>query len=168
MQSNLKRGALAGFITGILFGGIFSLVAVRTPAGNRVFMMQLVSGMSASQSFVIGWAYHLFDCIVMGAIFGAIMGGRIHRYSEGFKYGSLYGLAWWVLGGLFLMPIFLGLSIFAPQTLEPIEPLAIQSLVSHIIFGLILGFVFVVFQGGVKKRVEKEKIREIHRIDRVG
>jgi hypothetical protein len=55
----------------------------------------------------------------------------------------LYGIAWWILGGLILMPMFLGMSPFAPLMREMMRPVALGSLMGHIVFGLILGIVFL-------------------------
>jgi XapX domain-containing protein len=157
MQSNVRRGTLAGLVAGIVFGVLLSLFTVRTPAGNRVIMMELVGEMTGTKSLMIGWAYHLFDSIVMGAIFGALVGTRVRSYQEGFKFGPLFGLTWWILGGLFLMPILLGMSLFSPQTIEPVQPVALQSLLGHLVFGLILGGVFA----AMKSTESKAQVREI-------
>lgn len=87
--------------------------------------------------------YHLFNSAVIGAIFGWILGGRVHAYALGFTLGPLYGVFWWILGGLILMPILLGMPAFAPLMMEPMRLAAVGSLIGHIIYGLILGGVFV-------------------------
>jgi xanthosine utilization system XapX-like protein len=142
MRSHARQGALAGLIAGVLFGLMVQIFSVRTPAGSRVFLMELINQMSGMRSLVIGWAFHLFDCAVIGGIFGALMGPKIHGTKDGIKYGVACSMAWWILGGLFFMPIFLGLSVFSPQTLEPLEPVAVQSLIGHLLFGLLFGGVF--------------------------
>jgi hypothetical protein len=162
MRSNARIGALAGLITGVVFGILLQLIAFRTPAGSRVFLMEVINATSGPASFVISWAFHLFDSIVMGAIFGAVIGKKIFSYKDGLKYGALCGLAWWVLGGIFLMPIFLGLSVFSPETLEPIQPVGFHSLIGHILFGLIYGGVFVALQAKSKKA----EIRDLHQEQR--
>ncbi len=41
------------------------------------------------------------------------------------------------------MPILLGMSAFAPLVMPPMRPVAMGSLMGHILYGLILGAVFV-------------------------
>jgi hypothetical protein len=46
---------------------------------------------------------------------------------------------WWILGGLILMPVLLGMSAFAPLMMPPMRMVAMGSLIGHLIYGLILG-----------------------------
>lgn len=52
----------------------------------------------------------------------------------------VYGIIWWVLGALILMPIMLGMG----QMVFVIEGMQIESLIGHIIFGVILTAVYKV------------------------
>ncbi len=54
-----------------------------------------------------------------------------------------YGVLWWVLGGLILMPVFLGMPTFAPLQMPMMRGVALGSLLGHVIFGVILGAGFV-------------------------
>lgn len=67
----------------------------------------------------------------------------VHSYSSGALYGLLWGVIWWVLGGLILMPLLLGMPAFAPLQMEPMRPVTIGSLVGHLLYGLVLGLVYV-------------------------
>lgn len=157
--SNVRSGVIAGLVAGIIFGIMLQFITARTPAGNRIPMMALIAHMTGSASVVLGWMYHLFDNAVMGAIFGAILGSRTQTYRDGIKNGLLYGLGWWILGGLVLGPFFFGMSLFSPHVLGPVSPLAFQSLLGHVIFGLILGGTFV----AIHRRSEKAEVRELRR-----
>jgi hypothetical protein len=97
-----------------------------------------------STSLVVGWIYHLFNSAVIGALFGWLLAGRIDdRYGRGALWGALYGLGWWVLGGLVLMPVLLGMPAFAPLAMAPMRPVALGSLIGHVLFGVVLGLGFV-------------------------
>ncbi len=92
---------------------------------------------------------HLRHCRRSGArlhIFGWLLGARVHGYGNGLGWGVLYGIAWWVLGGLILMPVLLGMPVFAPLRMAPMHPVAWGRLMGHAIFGLILGASFVWFR----------------------
>jgi hypothetical protein len=106
-------------------------------------MMAMVAKVVRSDSLVVGWLYHLFNSAVIGGLFGWIGSRRIDRYSAGFVWGAAYGVFWWVLGGLILMPVLLGMPAFAPLMMEPMRPVAMGSFIGHLIFGLILGGAFV-------------------------
>nr|MDQ3328332.1 DUF1440 domain-containing protein [Chloroflexota bacterium] len=106
-------------------------------------MMGMVAMVVGSKSLVVGWLYHLFNSAVIGALFGLLLGNRVRGYGSGLGWGALYGLAWWILGGLILMPALLGMAVFAPLTMAGMMPLAMGSLMGHLIYGLILGAAFV-------------------------
>jgi uncharacterized membrane protein YagU involved in acid resistance len=92
-----------------------------------------------SESLIVGWLYHLFNSAVIGAIFGWLLGSRVSSYGTGLLWGALYGIVWWILGALVLMPLFLGMPPFASLMMAPMRPVAMGSLVGHVLYGVILG-----------------------------
>lgn len=54
-----------------------------------------------------------------------------------------------ILGGLILMPLFLGMPPLAPLQMEPMRPVAMGSLVGHLIYGVILGGGFAMLKRGI-------------------
>jgi hypothetical protein len=143
MTQRLKAGAIGGVAGGIAMGIMMTLMDAPTPDGNRVPMISMVAMILGSPSLVVGWAYHLFNSAVIGGLFGLAadqFGVRSTR--SALLAGSVYGALWWVLGGLILMPLLLGMPVFAPLLMAPMRVVAIGSLVGHVIFGVILGFAY--------------------------
>jgi hypothetical protein len=70
----------------------------------------------------------------------------------------LYGAFWWVLGGLILMPVLLGMPVFAPVIMGEMRGVALGSLVGHLVYGLILGGGFVRLRPTLVAR-EQERLR---------
>jgi hypothetical protein len=143
MRSRIVGGIVAGVVAGIVFGVMMQMMTAPTPDGGRMPMMAMVAMVVRSQSLVIGWLYHLFNSAVIGALFGAFLGARAHRYREGLGWGAAWGAFWWVLGALILMPLLLGMPPFAALRMPPMLPVAIGSLVGHLIYGLVLGAAYV-------------------------
>jgi hypothetical protein len=112
----------------------------RRPCAGAIAMVGQVVG---SPTVVTGWIYHLFNSAVIGAIFGLLAARRELGYGAGLGFGAAYGFIWWILVGLILMPMFLGMQAFAPLMMEPMRPVALGSLMGHLIYGLILGGVYV-------------------------
>jgi uncharacterized membrane protein YagU involved in acid resistance len=139
MRSPVGAGIVGGLIAGIVFGMMMTMMTAPTPAGGRMPMMGMVAQIVGSTSLAVGWAYHLFNSAVIGGIFGWLLGGRAHAWGAGLGWGALYGAAWWILGGLILMPVLLGMPAFAPLMMPEMRPVAIGSLIGHLVFGLILG-----------------------------
>ncbi|MEX0788577.1 MAG: hypothetical protein WD040_07245 [Anaerolineales bacterium] len=143
MSTRLRNGIVAGLMAGIPFGVAMQMMSAPTPDGGAIPMMIMVAMVVRSQSVVIGWTYHLFNSAVIGAIFAGLLGRRAQTYAGSLVWGSLYGIAWWVLGGLVLMPLLLGMPAFAPLAMADMRSVAIGSLVGHVMYGLILGLAYV-------------------------
>lgn len=155
MRSNLVAGVGGGLIAGVVFGLMMQMMTAPAPDGGRMPMMAMVARVVNSDSLVVGWLYHLANSAVIGALFG-YFAGRLARYREGLGWGAAYGVGWWVLGGLVLMPVFLDMPPFAPLTMPPMRPVAFGSLVGHPIYGLILGTVYVRLAGQrAEARIER-------------
>ena len=65
----------------------------------------------------------------------------------GLGRGLLHGSAWWVLGGPVLMPVLLGTPPFASPMMATMLPVAMGSLMGHLMFGALLGLVFAGWRG---------------------
>jgi uncharacterized membrane protein YagU involved in acid resistance len=57
--------------------------------------------------------------------------------------GALYGVVWWVLGALILMPLMLGMT----QMILAIGGPQWMSLLGHIVYGVVTGLLFVLLRG---------------------
>lgn len=158
MQTKIGSGIIGGLISGVVFGLMMQMMSAPTPQGGELPMMAMVAKVVRSESMVVGWLYHMFNSAVIGGLFGWLLGKRIHSYSSGFSWGALYGIVWWIIGGLILMPVLLGNSAFAPLTMEPMRPVAMGSLIGHLIFGLVLGGCYVA--------ITKKSGRHIHMRER--
>jgi len=143
MRSDVSAGIGAGLAAGVVFGLMMQMMTAPTPEGGAMPMMAMVAMVVRSNSVVVGWIYHLFNSAVIGAIFGWLAAGRLAGLTAGLGWGAAYGFLWWVLGALVLMPLFLGMPPFAPLMMEPMRPVALGSLMGHLIYGVILGGVFV-------------------------
>jgi uncharacterized membrane protein YagU involved in acid resistance len=153
MRSKLVAGAIAGIAAGIVFGAMMQMMSAPTPEGGSMPMMAMVAMVVGSQSLFVGWLYHLFNSAVIGALFGALLGARVGGYGSGAIWGALWGVVWWVLGGLILMPIFLDMPPFAALRTPQMRPVAWASLAGHLIYGVILGAVFVRLRGASAARM---------------
>ena len=105
-------------------GSWMQMMTAPTPEGGQMPMMAMVAKVVRSDSVAIGWLYHLFNSAVIGGIFGWLLGTRSHTFGAGLGWGAVYGFAWWITGGLILMPLLLGMPPFAPLQMAPMRPVA--------------------------------------------
>jgi hypothetical protein len=148
MRSNVTAGVIAGLIAGVVFGIMMTVMHAPTADGSSMPMMAMVAQVVGSTSLAVGWLYHLFNSAVIGGLFGWILGSRVGGIGSGAGWGAGYGIVWWVVGGLILMPVFLGMPAFAPLRMPMMRPVAFASLMGHVIFGVILGAGFLPLRRG--------------------
>ena len=153
MASRVLAGIVGGLTAGVVFGIMMQMMVAPTPDGAGMPMMSMIAMILGSTSVAIGWLYHLFNSALIGAIFAWMLGPRILSYGSGLGWGAVYGFAWWILGGLILMPVLLGMSPFAPLMMAPMRGVAVGSLIGHLVYGLILGGLYVRIAGFAPRRV---------------
>lgn len=143
MSSRFVAGIVGGLVAGVVFGIMMQMMTAPTPDGGQMPMINMVGMIVGSPTAGVGWLYHLFNSAVIGAIFAWVLGQRLYNYAAGLGWGAAYGIVWWVLGGLILMPVLLGMPAFAPLMMPEMRMVAMGSFVGHLIYGLILGMTYV-------------------------
>ena len=130
LVQRLIGGVVGGIAGGIVFGAMMGMMG----------MLPMVASVVGSQSPFVGFLYHMFNSVIIGALFGLVFGGLSHTYGQGAGWGLLYGVIWWVLGPLILMPLMLEMGV---QFGAALSPMNLMSLVGHLIYGLITGLVYI-------------------------
>src|SRR3989442_6997737 len=130
---SLAWGALASVLGGLLF----SIIMVATGVLPQV--AALIRGSSPLAGFVV----HLVISGVIGMSYGLLFEHESPDVGSSIAWGMLYGLAWWFLGPLTLMPILLG---HAPTWTMQAADILLPSLLGHLIYGAATGLVFFWFE----------------------
>jgi hypothetical protein len=124
--TRIGAGIIGGLVGGVAFGVLMQMMD----------MIPMVAMLVGGEAEVVGWLVHLAIAAFIGATLAVLFG----RYATGVgvstAVGVGYGVAWWVLGALILMPARLGMEVFTLSTM------AWQSLLGHVIYGLLLGAVY--------------------------
>ncbi len=122
-------GALASLGGGVLFG----LVMLSSGALPRV------ASLVGSSSLQVGFIVHLVIGTLIGMSYGLLFRYEAPTYAAGLAWGFLYGLVWWFLGPLTLLPVLLGEPLaWAPEAIGP----ALPSLVGHLVYGAATAIAF--------------------------
>jgi uncharacterized membrane protein YagU involved in acid resistance len=130
---SLGWGALASLAGGLLF----SLIMVATGFLPRV--AELVGGASP----VLGFGVHMIISALIGMSFGVLFQYEAPNLGSGVAWGLVYGLAWWFIGPLTLLPILLGASL--TWTVEAAGA-AMPSLIGHLIYGAATALIFMLLE----------------------
>ena len=129
------RGAAAGAAGGLVFA------AAMLDLGG---MVETIAGLARSDGRGTGLVVHAVASVVIGVLFAAVTAGRRAGPGELVFWGTAYGAAWWLLGGLTLLPLLRGdpvrWNLPAVQALYP-------SLLGHLVYGAVAGAVLAALGG---------------------
>lgn len=122
-------GAIAGVAGGVVFGVLMAMMD----------MLPMVGMLIGVENAFVGFLVHLVNSAVIGAIFGVLAWGIANKIGPLLGAGMIYGVIWWVLGALTLMPLWLSVTMDPMMTdmVFVIEQDQWLSLMGHLIFGLI-------------------------------
>jgi len=125
----LGRGALGGLLGGL----VFTVVMV------QIGFLPTVAQLVGSSSVGVGLAIHLLIADLIGASYGLLFRRQSFDVGSALGWGVAYGLLWWLLGPLTLLPILLGAP---PQWTLAGAAATFPSLVGHLAYGAALGVAF--------------------------
>jgi uncharacterized membrane protein YagU involved in acid resistance len=135
---SVAAGAAAGLVAGIPLGIIMQATDV----------MPMVADLVSDPSTGLGWLVHLFNSALFGAIFAVLFSRWIARPGAAIGLSLLYGIAWWVLGALVIMPAWLGMS----EMIFQIGTNQWWSLAGHLLYGLLLGALYGLIRPRLARR----------------
>jgi uncharacterized membrane protein YagU involved in acid resistance len=122
-------GGLAGLLGGWAFGKWMA----------QVDFFPLIAGLINSDSPMVGVTLHFIFGVIIGATFGLLFQRDVRGYGSNMGWGVGYGILWWFLGPLTIMPIWQGNPL--DWSYERGSAL-FGSLVGHIVYGLIVGLIY--------------------------
>lgn len=135
VKGRLIPGVLAGLAGGLVFA------AAMWHLGLLPRVALLVGGTSA----VVGFIIHMLIAAVVGAGFGLLVQQQRPGAGETFFWGLNYGLLWWVLGSLTLLPLLLGQplawDLHAAQENFPTLP-------GYLLYGAVTGLTLALLRRG--------------------
>ncbi|HEY0812595.1 MAG TPA: hypothetical protein VGE11_04890, partial [Pseudonocardia sp.] len=124
-------GALAGIAGGLVFGA--AMAAVGT--------LPTVASIVRTGSPEVGFVLHMVFAVLIGAAFGVLVAHQHVQAGETVIWGLVYGMFWWFLGPLTLLPLLAG----RPVAWDLADAKAVApSLFGHLFYGGVLAIVFVI------------------------
>jgi len=124
-------------IASLVGGVLFSLIMVAT--GTLPHLARMVG----STSPALGFLLHLCVSIPIGVTYGILFQRESPSAGAGIIWGMVYGLVWWFLGPLTLLPVLLGESFSWTTTAASA---ALPQLIGHLLYGASMALVFLFFE----------------------
>jgi hypothetical protein len=131
-----KRAIIVGGLAGIFGGWAFGEWMA------QVNFYPLIAGLVHSDSIMIGKTLHFVFAVIIGASFGVLFQPDVRGYGSCMGWGVGYGLFWWFLGPLTILPIWQGNRLDWSDTHAGA---LFGSLIGHIIYGMIVGLIYGAF-----------------------
>ena len=130
---SLGWGAFAGFAGGI----------VSSPIMLKTGVLTKVAGLDTSFTNWHGLLVHLLVSSLIGMTFGLLFRNESSNLGAGVAWGWLFGLMWWYLGPMTILPLMLtGVCDWSTEAASALFP----SLMGHLIFGAVTAFVFLLLE----------------------
>jgi uncharacterized membrane protein YagU involved in acid resistance len=122
-------GGIAGLVGGWAFGKWMA----------QVNFFPLIAGLVNSTSYGVGVTLHFVFAFLIGATFGLLFQRDVRGYGSSLGWGLGYGLFWWFLGPLTLLPLWQGAPIDWSYT-HGAE--LFGSLIGHVVYGVLVGLIY--------------------------
>lgn len=133
------------FIRSVEWGGFAGLVGgiVSSPILLVTGILPKIAGLDTSFAGIRGLLIHLVISALIGASYGLLFRNEASSFGLGVAWGWLFGLIWWYLGPLTLLPMLLtGQIDWRPEAASSLLPL----LPGHLIYGATTAFVFLLLE----------------------
>jgi hypothetical protein len=108
VRFSLPRALVVGGMSGIVGGWAFGEWMA------QVDFFPLIADLVRSESSMVGVTLHFAIAVVIGASFGALFQRDVRGVGSSLGWGLAYGIFWWFLGPLTLLPLLQGIPPTGP------------------------------------------------------
>ena len=139
----LRHGVVGGLLGGLVFALL--MLVNGTLVHEGMMTLPLIGRLVGRASIPVGLLVHMTNSALIGALFVLIFSRVGAGMIDGLHFGLVYGLAWWFVGPMTLMPLALGMDVGSLWSLANVFR-TFPSLIGHLVFGAILGMTVGAFR----------------------
>jgi uncharacterized membrane protein YagU involved in acid resistance len=130
---SLSHGAVASIAGGLLFSIVLLVIG----------SLSQVATLVGSSSVILGFLINMMISTAIGMSYGVLFRYEAPDFGSGVAWGLVYGLIWWFIGPMTLMPILLG-GTFSWTT--PTAAGLLPSLLGHLMYGAATAVLFLALE----------------------
>jgi hypothetical protein len=134
MERKIATGVAGGLVAGLVFAVVMRVV----PGPNGSMIASAARAVHLARPLA-GWLAYLIYGGLIGGLFGWLLRNQRLGDTSAMLWGALYGLAWWIVAGLILVPIARGSWPFSTLAVDQSREFALPLLIGHIVYGGVLG-----------------------------
>ena len=145
-----REGPGFHFLRSIEWGGLAGLVGglVSIPVMNATGILPKIAGLDTSFGGIRGPIIHLVVSAGIGMSYGFLFRDEAPSIGLGVPWGFLFGVIWWYVGPLTLLPLILtGVYDWRASAAVALFP----SLIGHLIYGGTTAFIFLLLERRYKR-----------------
>lgn len=138
------------FLRSIEWGGLAGLVGglVSIPAMAATGILPKIAGVDTNFGGILGLVIHLLVSTGIGMTYGLLFRDEAPSIGLGVPWGFLFGVIWWYVGPLTLLPLILtGVYDWRASAAAALLP----SLIGHLIYGGATAFTFLLLERRYKR-----------------
>jgi hypothetical protein len=139
MKVKIAVGLTAGLVAGLVFAALMSAMPAGGTADSMLGFGALVGHVPGRLG---GWLIYLLYGMVIGALFGWLLHAQKLASAGALAWGVAYGVGWWVIAGLIVIPAALGVWPFSPFAVDRVRPVVLPLLIGHAAYGVVLGLIW--------------------------
>lgn len=146
----LFYGGLSGLLTGLIFALLWNYTDVLASTSFLVVLAKVDPTIAREELFGLTpktaiFLFHFFISLFLGVAFALIFTNKIKKIQHAIGFGSLFGVIWWIVTPLYLLPFFF---LIPPSIMWDVflSFTFLSALVGHILFGTMIGIIYFWFK----------------------
>jgi hypothetical protein len=134
----MERKIAAGVAGGLGAGLVFAIVMRVVPGANGSMITFAARAVHLGRPLA-GWLAYLVYGGLIGGFFAWLLRDQRLDDMSAMVWGALYGLGWWIVAGLILVPVGEGSWPFSTMAIDQAREVALPLLIGHVVYGGVLG-----------------------------
>ena len=136
MRVTIAAGGIAGLVGGVVLDAVMRIMHLGNGGDS---MIGYGAGLMHTAHPAVGWLVYPVYGVLLGLAFGWLLQARDLDIGRATGLGLVWGVAWWLIASVLLVPAALGDWPLSPTAVDAVRRVALPLLIGHLVFGAILG-----------------------------